>query len=226
MARERYLIGVNTEELQKEKKPELPLTFQQKVVKFWYNHHWSVIFVAVVLVLAILAGILIGSREKVDYTLVVVTKGNLAQTALDELAEELERFGNDIDQNGEVNVRVLPIVMSDEGDYVELATLFASGNAVFFAMEPEYYRSQIEEWETDDEYYFTTLSGDHEGLAEHKRYWNWKGSLFQQYSSSAYPENLYFGVRLPIGTAIGCAQESADCTALLETFIRENPIQN
>ncbi len=225
MARERYLIGVDTQKLQEERQPERPLTFFEKVEKFWYNYQWAVIIVGVIAALAIAAAILVGSREKVDYTLVLVTKGNLAQTALDELADELELYGEDIDKNGEVNVRITPIVMTDDGDYVELTTIFSGGSAVMFAMEPNYYESQIAAYETDGDYYFTPLRGDHAGLAEHKRYWNWNCSYFQQNCSGIFPKDMYFGVRAPIGTAAKREKESAACVKLLETFIQNNPME-
>lgn len=225
MARERYLIGVDTQKLQEERTPERPLTFPEKVEKFWYNYHWAVIIIGVIVVLAIAAGVLIGSREKVDYSLVVVTKGRLAETALDELAEEMELYGQDIDGNGEVNVRVVPLVMTDDGDYVELATLFSSGSNVMFAMEPTYYESQIAYYEEEGDYYFTPLNAEHDGLAEHKRYWNWNNSYFRANCSGTFPKDLYFGVRAPIGTAAGREEESAACVALLEEFIKNNPMQ-
>lgn len=224
MARERYLIGVDTQKLQEERAPERPLTFWEKVEKFWYNYQWAVIIVGVIVALVIAAAILVGSREKVDYTLVLVTKGNLAQTALDELADELELYGRDIDGNGDVKVRITPIVMTDDGDFVELSTIFSGGSAVMFAMEPNYYESQIAAYETDGDYYFAPLQGEHAGLAEHKRYWNWNRSYFQQNCSGIFPKDLYFGVRAPIGTAINREEESAACVALLETFIENNPI--
>lgn len=225
MARERYLIGVDTEKLQAERVPERPLTFREKLGKFWYNYQWWVIIGAVVLILVIFAAILVGKKEKADYTLVLVTKGKLAQTAMDELADELERVGEDLDGNGKVTVQVIPLVMTDDGDYVELATIFGSGSNVLFAMEPTYYKEQIEAYEEGDDYYFATLNAEDEGLAEHKRYWNWKDSYFLTYASGVFPQNLYFGVRAPVGTASGRAEESADCVRLLERFITENPAQ-
>ena len=102
MARERYLIGVDTQKLQEERAPERPLTFREKVEKFWYNYQWAVIIGGVILALIIAGAVLVGSREKVDYTLVLVTKGKLAETALDELAEEMELYGKDLDGNGDV----------------------------------------------------------------------------------------------------------------------------
>ncbi len=225
MARERYLIGVDTEQLQAERVPERPLTFREKLGKFWYNYHWAVIFGGVLLVLIILAASLIGSKEKVDYTLVLVTKSKLAQTAMDELADELERVGDDLDGDGKVAVRVIPLGMTDEGDYVELATIFSAGTNVMFAMEPTYYQEQIEAYEKGDDYYFAPLNAEHDGLAEHKRYWNWKDSYFLTYCDETFPQNLYFGVRAPVGTASGRAEESAACVKLLERFISENPIQ-
>lgn len=228
MAREQYLIGVDPEELKPPEKPNDPMTFKQKLVKFWYNYRVAVIIGAIVLVLAVSVAFLMNSGEKVDYTLVVVTKGTLLNDARVELAGELERHGEDLDGDGTVNVRIIQLAMTDPGDYTELATIFSGGTAMMFAMEPEYYQSQIAEVETEDEHYFAPLQVEHEGLAENGRYWNWKGSVMQKNANAAFPENLYFGVRLPIGTASGSENEqiSADCLALLEKLIEASPIED
>lgn len=226
MAREQYLRGVDPEELKPSEKPQLPMTFGQKVQKFWYRYRVAVIFAVLVLALSITAGILIGRREKVDYTLVMVTKGMLNNNARTEMAANFQKYGEDLDGDGIVNVRVIPLAMSDPGDYVELSTIFSGGTAVFFAMEPEYYEVQIADLETEDTQYFTELNTDSPGLSENGRYWNWKGSVAQQTATAGLPEDLYFGVRAPIGTASGEDNEkaSADCVALLERFIANSLI--
>ena len=143
MAREQYLRGVNLEELKQPEKAPEPMTFKQKLEKFWYNYRFAVILAIIVVVLAVSAALLIGSKEKVDYTVVVVTKGTLMEDSRAELAGELERHGMDLDKDGTVNVRVIQLAMTDMGDYAELGTIFSSGSAMLFAMEPEYYEAQI-----------------------------------------------------------------------------------
>lgn len=225
MAREQYLRGVNVEELQaSQQSPKPPMTFWQKVEKFWYNYRIAVILGAIVLVVAVTVGILIGTREKVDYSLVLVTKGIVNETTRGQLENDLAKYGEDLDGDGAVNVRIIPLAMTDSGDYVELATIFSGGTAVFFAMEPEYYEAQIASLETEDTHYFTELSDVTDvGLAENGRYWNWSGSDAYTVLSEGLPSELYFGVRLPIGTASGKENEeaSAACTALLTRYIAE-----
>lgn len=224
MARERYLVGVDPEELKQSDVPEQPMTFGQKVQKFWYRYKVAVIFVAIVVALAVIVGIMIGNREKVDYTLVLVTQGVINEDTRGELANDLAKCGEDLDGDGAVNVRIIPLNMSDQGDYVELATIFSGGTAVFFAMEPTYYEAQIEALETDGQHYFTELTDVTDpGLSKNKRYWNWSGSMEQDILSNGMPQELYFGVRLPTGTASGEDNEkaSADCVALLTRFITE-----
>ena len=103
MAREQYLRGVNLEELKQPEKAPEPMTFKQKLEKFWYNYRFAVILAIIVVVLAVSAALLIGSKEKVDYTVVVVTKGTLMEDSRVELAGELERHGLDLDEDGKVN---------------------------------------------------------------------------------------------------------------------------
>lgn len=228
MAREQYLRGVDLEELKQPEKAPEPMTFKQKLEKFWYNYRFAVILGIIVVVLAVLVGFMITDKEEVDYTVVVVTKGTLMEDSRVELAGELERHGEDLDGNGTVKVRVIQLAMTDMGDYAELGTIFSSGTAMMFAMEPEYYEAQIAELETDDQHYFTELKVEHAGLSENGRYWNWKGSVLQKNAQAPFPENLYFGVRLPIGTASGSENEqiSAQCQALLEKLIEASPIED
>lgn len=86
MARERYLIGVDPEELKEEHQPAPPMTPRQKWQKFWYLHRVAVIVCVCVVALAVVFGVMLGSREKVDYTLVLVTQGIINDTARAELA--------------------------------------------------------------------------------------------------------------------------------------------
>lgn len=224
MARERYLIGVDPEELKQNDSPTPPMTPWQKCQKFWYLHHVAIIAIVCVVALAVAFGVMLGQRESVDYTLVLVTQGVINDTTREELANDLSAFGEDLDGDGEVTVRVLALNMSDSGDYVELSTIFSGGTAVFFAMEPTYYETQIAALETDDVHYFTPLEPDVAGMADDGRYWNWNGSDEQMILSNGMPQDLYFGVRLPIGTASGAKNEqaNADCVALLQRFIEKN----
>lgn len=219
MARERYLIGINPEELKPDDTPKPPMTPKQKLVKFWYRYHWAVIFFAVVIAVGIAVGVGISQRENYDYTLVMVTKDKLPTNAVSRLSAELASMGDDIDGDGECKVLVLALSMTDAADYTQLCSIFAGGDAVFFAMEPAYYQSQIAEIETDDTAYFMDLSVTGHGISENGRYWNWNGSAEQADYADEMPQNLYFGVRRPIGSAAAKSDDSAACLALLEEFI-------
>lgn len=225
MARERYLVGIDPEELKPKEKTELPMTFGQKVQKFWYNYKALIIVAAVVAVCGVLLAVAVGNKKTYDYTLVLVTSKVVSTAGRDEIAQDLAVVGEDLDGDGQVTVQVLPLNMTDPGDKAELASFFAGGTAVFFGMEPTYYEEYIgsAELENENEHYFTELAVEHEGLSENGRYWNWNGSIATE-TAEPFPQDLYFGVRLPIGTAIAKKQESADHTALLEKFINASPM--
>ena len=74
MARERYLVGVDIEELKREKPEQAPQTPRSKWQNFWFYHKWKVLTVAVV---AVVAGVFIyqfATRVEPDYSLIIVTQ--------------------------------------------------------------------------------------------------------------------------------------------------------
>ena len=216
MAREQYLRGVDLEELRKPQDPPPPMTFKQKLENFWYNYKIPVIIGVAVIVVAVILGVMIASREKADYQVVLVTKGTVGQAGREEFAQMLEKYGKDLDGDGQVNVQLIQLSMTDPGDSIEFQTILSGGTAMFICIEPDYYDAQF--GRSKD--VFVKLDVTHPGLSEDGTYWNWADSDEQVAMGGGYPKNIYFAVRRPTGTAAGHEQESADCKALLEALIR------
>ena len=219
MARERYLVGVKPEELLPPPPPEQPKTLQDKLKNFWYHYKWPTIAVAGFVLVVIFLSVQLMSRDKYDYTLIVVTEQPMQQTTLEEIDRAFSAFGSDRDGNGEVAIRVQNLAMNEGQGQAELSAYLSSGEAVFFAMESSYYTRQIVPQENDDYHFFTTL-------ANGERYWDWRGDMLQTDSTVPVPSSMYFGVRSTEkgSTAERNAEEAAACKALLDAYIAESEL--
>ncbi len=108
MARERYLLHTGDEEIHDEKKEIKLVTKKDKWSNFWYYHKRHVIIGTF---LAILAGFFIydmASRVEPDYTVaMVVGDGYISEQDTLELEEQLARYGEDRNGDGQTVVSVV-----------------------------------------------------------------------------------------------------------------------
>lgn len=212
MAREWALAGVNEEELKPSAPLEPPKTPQGKWENFWYHHKWKVwlgTFIAVVVGVCLWQ---VFTRNEPDYRLALVTKTYVTDMAADLLAAQLVPYGEDLDGDGTVEVLVEPIYLENRGNNAanvnansqKFTAYLASGDVMFFAMDPSFYEERLVPLLSEDFAFFAPLNS---ALAteEEGRLWNWNGSKLQQNEviKAAFPENLVWGVRLADGTASG-----------------------
>ena len=88
MARERYLRGVDPEELKKQPKAEKPMTPQGRWENFWYHHKWKVVFGGAFLAIGAFLLVHTLSRTKPDYMICMVAMDGVSPYA-DARLEEL-----------------------------------------------------------------------------------------------------------------------------------------
>lgn len=231
MAREMYLAGVDPDDLKPDPKPEGPKTAKGKWENYWYHYKWitlGAIFVVVILAVVIAQMI---NRDDPDYSIVVVTKYAMSPEQQTALKAELEVSGRDLDGDGKIEVRIDSLYVGTENSQMLMANqqklqiMIASGDALFFAFEPEYYETYIEQNEHDDMHFFTPLDGiDAPGKIKDGRLWNWKDDSRREEMPdlAGLPENLYFGVRGLTGTADkkGNEQLHEQYMELLDAFIQ------
>ncbi len=82
---------------------------------YWYYYKWYVIgglFLLFALVVAITST---ATQEKYDASVIWAMHGYVEQPYLDAMAEELEKHCDDLDGNGEVNVRVILVTYTSDG---------------------------------------------------------------------------------------------------------------
>jgi hypothetical protein len=242
MARERYLVGVDVEELKREKPEQAPQTPRSKWQNFWFYHKWKVVTAVVA---AIFAGVMIAqfaAKVEPDYFLVIVTKQQLPVNTIEAIRADLAKSAEDVNGDGKIEIRIQNSFF--EGGMTPdslntaataLTVHMAAGDVLLYAFEPTYYERYALSG-LEDGYVFTTPLADGKGVSEDKMYWNWYGSplqeRLQEYDDTLLemgqeiytPGNLYFCVRQNTGTADkeGNAEMHASCVKLLETYIRDN----
>ena len=82
---------------------------------YWYYYKWYVIG-GLFLVFALVVGLSQSfNREKYDVSVIWAMHGYVEQPYLDAMEEEFEKYVDDIDGNGEVNVRIILITYTSDG---------------------------------------------------------------------------------------------------------------
>ena len=210
MARERYLIGVDPEELKAPPPPpEKPAGWWENV---WYHYKWHILIGGFVALLVVLGVVTLVTKDDPDYTVVLLTADPLTTDMVENLQNQLAAAGEDLDGDGKVEVLIENLAM--ELDYSNqkiandntLMAHFAAGDVLLYAMEPDYYESKILS-QAGDYTFFTTLSSDEPYVRWHP-------------DADGVAEELYIGVRNASGTAER-NQTHEQCQQLLEQLLAQ-----
>lgn len=122
--RQRELVAVrrarqNPENAPSEPYPEaiVPKTFSEKVKNFWFYYKYFVlagIFLAAVLTVSISQCV---TREKYDFEVVLFSYNTYTAGQIDAMEHELEKYAEDFDGNGEVNIQIVDCSFSESEFY-------------------------------------------------------------------------------------------------------------
>ena len=152
--------------------------------------------------------------------------------AEDALEQALMPYARDVNGDGQVVIRVDPLVfdgsqMLEQTNNGKLSIHLATGEVMFYIYESEIYDRTIGNKGSEDYQFLTPLEVDSPGLAEDGLSWCWDGDPVQQELVDTLPAELHFGVRSIAGTA-SVRQESADrhneAMELLTRFIEKRPV--
>ena len=232
MAREMYLVGVDEEELKPDPKPEPPKTFRGTIANFWYHYKWPTIFIAAGIALTIYIIYQFSVKVEPDYQIDLMVGESLPLGAEDALEQALMPYARDVNGDGQVVIRVDPLVfdgsqMLEQTNNGKLSIHLATGEVMFYIYESEIYDRTIGNKGSEDYQFLTPLEVDSPGLAEDGLSWCWDGDPVQQELVDTLPAELHFGVRSIAGTA-SVRQESADrhneAMELLTRFIEKRPV--
>ena len=240
MARERYLVGVDVEELKREMPEQVPQSPRSKWQNFWFYHKWKVVTVTLVAIFATILITQFANKVEPDYFLIIVTKEQLPINTIEEIRGDLMSCAEDVNADGKIEVRIQNTFF--EGGMTGNATStagaaltvhLAAGDVLLYAFEPAYYERYAL---SAEDYVFSTQLPAGEGVSKDGLYWNWNGSLvqerLQEYDDKLLemgqeiytPRDLYFCVRQNTGTADkdGNAEMHAACMKLLEQYMQKN----
>ncbi|MGI6263934.1 MAG: hypothetical protein ACOYJY_00500 [Acutalibacteraceae bacterium] len=211
MARERYLVGVDPEELKPDppKPPQKPAKWWENL---WYHYKWNIIVGIFALVLVITGVAQLVKKDDPDFVVVMLTGAPTTAQTNAALQEQLEAVAADRDGDGKIEVLIEDLAMgiaySDRkvaNDNTLLAHL-AAGDVLLWAMEPEYYESKIQNLAKDYDF-FTTLSDGSDHVV-------WQPGV------DGAPDTLWIGVRNATGTADGNDSHAA-AVALVEGLLKQ-----
>lgn len=208
MARERYLVGVTPEELEKQEELR-PNTFGGWVRNFWYHHKWKVLGITFAAVVLTVLFVQLFTREKADYTICLVTRQEMSRQAVERLEREFAALGKDRNGDGKVTVTVEMINVGDalgsqrsNTQHTAVQGKLMSREVYLFALDPTYYTETVAPNVAAGQTFFLPLGVQGNGVSEDGTYWNWAGCPLLHEADlqeidvwQAAPAELYFGVR-------------------------------
>ena len=224
MAREWLLRGVDPEELKPTPKDEGPQTPRSKWENFWYHHKlkfWLITFAVVVLIILVVQII---RRDDPDYRVLFITEQPYLDKELDELASYLEQFGDDLDGDGKVEVRVqnccINADQSRNSGIQQIQAHLINGDRLFFVWDPEAYEffktTVLDESDAGMDF-LATITEQDAGLIEEGKVWSWSEDSSRTEALKERWPDLYFGVRAG-------KEDSSECLALLEALIADESL--
>ncbi len=233
MARDMALAGVDRSELTPPPPPKAPKTAEEKWQNLWYHHKWALIFVAFLLILALIFLHQTLTADPPDYEVIVVTEYALLPPEQEVFEAYMAANGTDVDGDGKVEVSVVnlnPTYASDvapgigHSDAQKLISTLSTGENMLYVFDDVSLRGFLDTVThvTDEDYwFFAPLDTASASYNEELCCWDWAADARrEQPAMQDLPEHMWFGVRTPDGTA--SRQQSVDmyhtCKALLENL--------
>lgn len=236
MARERYLVGVDPNELKQKESVPPPQSPHGKWVNFWYHYKWLVLGIAVAAAIVVALTVHTVTRVKPDYLICMVATKEISTAADVRLEEILTPYGVDRNGDGKVRVEVHCLNVSQtNGDEVNPSAIpdqqAAMGHIVsrdvdLWAVDPAFYTGTLRSaFDGDESRFFMPLDSiDAAGISADKKYWNWEDSslLSADEELKSMPKTLYWGVRvLPEDASEDLKTQVTDMLALLKAFAED-----
>ncbi len=232
MARERYLRGVSEEELRPDPRPiEKPHTPKSWLENFWYHHKIGVLigtFAVVALTILIVQTV---TRERPDYTAVMVTENGPLPDEVTYLEQVLAQYGEDINGDGEVVVQINSLFLggkqyaNQDANAQSLQMQLITGDTLLYLYEPTYEKRLTAVGRDNAHCFLKELPFTAEGVSEDKLCWSWSEHTRREQDVilANLPKELCFGVRYAVPDDEESAEEYAQVVKLLEAFATEQP---
>lgn len=134
MARDRYLWNAGEESIHQPGAEAAPKTPKSKWQNFWYYHKWHMLaaFLVAALVIGFTHDLL--SKKEPDYQIALLTQTEYPQAFSAALEKQLAQYGEDLNGDGQVLVRVNPyLIVMEDGKEVSNPTLQMTSVAKFLS---------------------------------------------------------------------------------------------
>lgn len=228
MAREWLLRGVDPEELKPTPKEETPQTPQSRWENFWYHHKFKFWLILFAVVVAVVGVVQILTRDDPDYRVLLITEVAYTSEQKEALAALLEPYGTDLDGDGKVEVQIENCIYGKTVDtrnagVQQVQAHLVAGDRMFFIWEPDTYKLFMQNLANiaEDLEILAPLTAESERLIEDGKIYDWQGDPRPVAELTERSPRLYFGVRLPQGTASNAQELHEQSLALLENFIAD-----
>ncbi len=232
MARERYLRGISEEELRPDPKPiEQPWTPKSWLENFWYHHKVGILIGGFTLIALVILIVQTATRERPDYTAVLVTENALLSEEVAYLEQVLAQYGEDVNGDGEIVVQINNLFLggkqyaNQDANAQSLQMQLITGDTLLYLYEPAYEERLTAVGRDNAHCFLTELSLSAKGMCDNKLSWNWAGHTRREQDVILvnFPKELCFGVRYAVPDDEKSAQEYAQIIKLLEAFATEQP---
>lgn len=248
MAREWLLRGVDPEELKRET-VEIPETPKGKWENFWYHYKWTFLggaFLVVVLVVILCQSLF---RDDPDYRFLLLTKDSYyISQQIDHLENMLAQYGEDLDGDGKVEVNIQNCQYDMDADLTHNSGLqlvnahLAAGDVLFFMCDKSVattFTGSVINTSSAGADFLSDIGVANEGVLidgdkEDSEYpygkdklpdgkvYTWKNhTALTKEVKEIFPQDLYFLVRAPLGSAAQSTDLHAQSMALLQKFIED-----
>ena len=236
MARERYLLGVDPEELKRKETPAAPQTPRGKWENFWYHYKGLTIGILIAVVIVTVLMVQTFTRVEPDYMICMVTVQDVTPDCDAYLEEVLSAYAHDRNGDGKVRVEVRCLNVAQNVDGTANSAAVTNQQAAMghilvrdvdlWAVAPEFYNGTLSSaFNGDPASFFMPLEDMNVGgMSENKKYWNWNGlPLLEKEELWSMPDTLYWGVRvMPEDPDEETVARVNDMKELLKAFAEEN----
>ncbi len=232
MARERYLVGVSEEELRPEPpRQTAPQTPRSWLENFWYHHKVGILIGAFSLFAVIVLIVQAVTREKPDYTVVLVTEEPYMAEELTYFEQVLAQYGEDANGDGAVVVQIANLYLGGVKNTVQNANVQAlqarllTGDTLLYLYEPAYAERLTAVGRDGAHCFLTALPLQTAGVSDDRLCWSWAADKRHKDDPvlQSFPQELCFGVRYAKPDSETSAALYDRCVALVEAYATDTP---
>lgn len=216
------------EDVKKDKK-----TFWQWLENLWYHYKWVLILSVIAILVAIYCIYAAVTAPKYDYTVAYIGHSSITLGQEDSLAETFKQYGEDLNNDGEVTVRVLAYDLNAYqydsqkymADVVNIQDDINNARSILYVIDPEAFDIYQNQFSCFG-YFDGTHAADNVPIADVG--WPWYATAFyQRLYFAGFPDNMYLVMRVVDGTAAegnAKAQERfGEAKAMFDKIRQMNP---